>query len=93
MRGIYDFIHFGGNESYAWKSHPRVKGEGVIDCGISLRNSVEWGEERSLGVVGTTPPGQERDVPAPPRRVALWSGPFGWMVPTVGCVGTVAHIL
>ena len=33
--------------------------------------------------------GPARDVPAPPRRVALRSGPFGWMVSIVGCVGTL----
>lgn len=38
-------------------------------------------------------PGPARDVPAPPRRVALCNGPFGWMVSIVGCVGTLAHIL
>ena len=38
-------------------------------------------------------PGPARDVPAPPRRVVLCNGPFGWMVSIVGCVGTVAHIL
>lgn len=38
-------------------------------------------------------PGPARDQPAPPRRVALCNGPFGWMVSIVDCVGTLAHIL
>ncbi len=53
----------------------------------------DFTSERSEAKVRTFRQGLERNVPAPPRRVALWSGPFEWMVPTVGCLGTLDHIL
>ena len=52
------------------------RGERLI---VGFRFGTMW-NGGGLGVVGGgTSPELERDVPAPPRRVALWSGPFGRM--------------